>query len=55
MVCTLVQAIYLEVGTYEYNHTHMLVVYDVFYGVERGCAIHFRHKKYGKKQSFFLL
>ena len=49
MVCTHVQAIYFEVGTYEYDRTqYRLVVYDIFYEMERGCTIHFRQKKQGR-------
>ena len=26
-------------------YTQYAFVYDIFYGIERGCTIHFRHKK----------
>ena len=27
----------------------MFFVYDIFYGMEQGCTVHFRHKKIGWK------
>ena len=50
MVCTLVQAIYFEVGTYEYYHTQYICLLSTTYFVawSEGVRYIFDTKKRGK-------